>query len=213
VENDARNAPALKEWDVVVRALLAGEQILDVRKGGLHERDRHFGLRSTRCWLYPTFEHQRADLIKPAYRRWVDEGTDSGEVCIAGWVDIVGVARLADPDHVTALGSKLVWTDDYLATRLRWKRRDPLWVLVMRAHRLDQPRTIPVRAEYGGCSSWLDLADLPGDPSVLPAEPAVSDDSFAARLDLVARELPSGLESVEPTSAADAPWRGREAPP
>ena len=43
--------PAYKEWGVVVRALLAGEQVLDVRKGGIREEGRHFGVRSTRLWL------------------------------------------------------------------------------------------------------------------------------------------------------------------
>ena len=45
--------PAFKEWAVVVRALLEGEQILDVRKGGLREEGRHFSVQSSRVWLYP----------------------------------------------------------------------------------------------------------------------------------------------------------------
>src|SRR3989442_1398808 len=40
--------PAFKEWAVIVHALLEGEQILDVRKGGLHEDERRFGLKSRR---------------------------------------------------------------------------------------------------------------------------------------------------------------------
>ena len=55
-----------------MRALLEGEQILDVRKGGLHEDGRHFAMQSTRFWLYPTAEHQRPELLKPAYRHTVD---------------------------------------------------------------------------------------------------------------------------------------------
>ena len=65
-------APAFKEWAVVVHALLEGEQILDVRKGGLHEEGRHFALQSTRFWLYPTAEHQKAELLKEPYRHWID---------------------------------------------------------------------------------------------------------------------------------------------
>ena len=49
-------APACKEWAAVVHALLEGEQILDVRKGGLREDGRHFSVQSTRFWLYPTAE-------------------------------------------------------------------------------------------------------------------------------------------------------------
>src|SRR4029450_11696583 len=65
-------APALKEWAVIVHALLEGEQVLDVRKGGLREDGRHFGLQATRVWLYPTAEHQQPELLKPAYRHMVD---------------------------------------------------------------------------------------------------------------------------------------------
>ena len=48
-----------------MRALLAGEQILDLRKGGIREEGRHFALRSTRVWLYPTVEHQERELVRP----------------------------------------------------------------------------------------------------------------------------------------------------
>src|SRR5262245_2425056 len=65
-------APAYKEWAAVVHALLEGEQIVDVRKGGLREEGRHFGLQSTRFWLYPTAEHQKAELLKAPYRHWID---------------------------------------------------------------------------------------------------------------------------------------------
>ena len=40
----AAPTPALKEWAAIVHALLEGEQIVDVRKGGLHEDGRHFGV-------------------------------------------------------------------------------------------------------------------------------------------------------------------------
>ena len=65
-------APACKEWAAVVHALLEGEQILDVRKGGLREDGRHFSVQANRFWLYPTAEHQKAELLKQPYRHWID---------------------------------------------------------------------------------------------------------------------------------------------
>jgi len=53
---------------VVVDALVRGEQVLDLRKGGLHEEGRAFALRAARFWLFPTYEHQHAELVKPAHR-------------------------------------------------------------------------------------------------------------------------------------------------
>jgi hypothetical protein len=193
-------APAFKEWAVIVHALLAGEQILDVRKGGLREPGRHFGLQATRVWLYPTVEHQRAELLKPAYRRWLD-GPDGAAavpgvgspIRIEGWADIVAVAELVEPDDLAKLDGKFVWTLDYAATRLKWKRRDPLHVLALRAHRLVEPITVEWRDEYGGCTSWVDLHGLPDDPATLPSEPALSDGAFEARLGFAAGDLPAGF--------------------
>ncbi|MGH9049632.1 MAG: DUF1802 family protein, partial [Acidimicrobiia bacterium] len=168
--------PAFKEWAVIVRALLEGEQIIDVRKGGLREDGRHFGLHATRLWLYPTSEHQRPDLLKAAYRHTVElsPGSPVGEaIRIEGWADIVGMATLTEPEQLTPLDSKLIWTRDYAESRLKWKKRDPLWVLALRVHRLGEPVTVPWRDEYGGCTSWVELDGLPDDPAALPAEPVL----------------------------------------
>ena len=191
--------PAFKEWAVIVRALLEGEQILDVRKGGLREDGRHFGVQSPRCWLYPTAEHQRSELLKPAYRHTIElsPGSRVGDpIRIEGWADVVGVARLTEPDDLAKLDSKLIWAHDYAESRLKWKRRDPLWVLAVRAYRLAEPLEVPWSDEYGGCTSWVEVEGLPDDPAALPSDPALSDVAFAARLKGVEGELAGGLEPV-----------------
>jgi hypothetical protein len=196
---------ALKEWAAVVRALLAGEQILDLRKGGLREEERHFDLRARRFWLYPTTEHQEPELLKPAYRRWADADTTSpptlDHVRIEGWAEVAGVAMISEPDVLAGLESKFIWTREYAETRLKWKSRQPLWVVALRAHRLVDPVEVPMRAEYVGCASWVDLDGLPPDPASLPSEPALSDESFDARLKLCADALSQGFE--DPASYAD----------
>jgi hypothetical protein len=194
---------ALKEWAAVVHALLGGEQILDLRKGGLHEEQRRFAVRTNRFWLYPTTEHERAELLKPAYRRWIDDPAPATARRIApatalrieGWAEVVGVATISDADVLEALDSKFVWTRAYAETRLSWKHRQPLWVLALRASRLLDPLSVPLRDEYAGCSSWVEVADLPSDPAALPSEPALSDESFAARMKLCADALPGGFAS------------------
>jgi hypothetical protein len=185
---------ALKEWAVVVHALLAGEQILDLRKGGLREEDRRFDLRSRRFALYPTTEHQRADLVKPAYQRWIVPETAAGDrLRIEGWADAVGVATITEASVLDALDAKFIWTRDYAESRLSWKHRQPLWVIALRAFRLLEPLDLPMRAEYAGCASWVDVDGLPADPASLPSEPALSDESFDARLQLCANAVPGGF--------------------
>jgi hypothetical protein len=194
--------PAFKEWAVIVRALLEGEQILDVRKGGLREDGRHFGVQSSQVWLYPTTEHQRPELLKPAYRHSIElsAGSPVGEpITIPGWAEIVGVATLTDPEQLANLDSKLIWTFDYAESRLQWKKRQPLWVLAMRVHRLLEPLEVPWREEYGGCTSWVDFVDRLPDPEEINSEPALSDTAFAARMKGINGALGTPLE--EPTNA------------
>jgi hypothetical protein len=196
-EASAAGTPACKEWAVVVRALLAGEQIVDLRKGGIREDGRHFSLHATRFWLYPPVEHQQADLLKPAYARWVADdpaGPEAG-VRIAGWADAVGAATVSEPEVLDALDGKVIWARSYVESRFRWKRRDPLHVLALRVHRLATPITVPYRDEYGGCTSWVDVAGLPADPTTLDSTPVLSDGAFAARLKGVAAAIPGGLSS------------------
>ncbi len=57
--------------------------------------------------------------------------------------------------------------------------------------------TVPWAEDYGGCTSWVELAGLPDDPASLPSEPALSDVAFEARLKGSIDALPS---LVPPTS-------------
>lgn len=186
--------PALKEWAVVVHALLEGEQVIDVRKGGIHEDGRHFDLPARRFWLYPTAEHQRPELLKAAYRHTIDlaPAAPVGEpITVRGWADVVDDVTITEPEHLAALDGKLIWTDEYAGSRLKWKRRDPLWVLVLRVYRLREPITVEWRADYGGCTSWVTLDGLPADPASRPSDPALSDVAFEARRKGVLAALPT----------------------
>ena len=189
---------ALKEWAVIVHALLEGEQILDVRKGGLREDGRHFSLQANRLWLYPTAEHQKPELLKEPYRHWIDlaHAAPVGEpITLEGWADVVKVATVTSQEELDAIASKLIWTSDYAASRLGWKHRDPLWVLALRVHRLDEPVTVDWADDYGGCTSWVELAGLP-DPTAVPSQPALSDVAFEARLKGAVEALPSLTAAV-----------------
>src|SRR2546430_6804737 len=69
---------AFKDWAVTVRALAEGEQLVALRKGGIREEHKHFEVEHDRFFLYPTFDHQRNDLVRPSHhpelRRALEEG-------------------------------------------------------------------------------------------------------------------------------------------
>ncbi len=187
---------AFKEWAVTVRALAEGEQLITLRKGGIREAGKHFRLEHERFFLYPTFDHQRHDLVReshqPELRRALEEGVwadgepperalagDGGisqpeRVRIRAWAEVAAHFTITDPRCVDALSPFYVWTPDYAEKRLAWKRRHPLHVLLLRTYRIPRPVTVKVKEQYGGCRSWLELQrDLPFEGT-----PVLSDDEF-----------------------------------
>src|ERR1700759_924156 len=93
---------ALKEWAVTVRALAEGEQLLTLRKVGIREENKHFELEHEQFFLYPTFDHQRNDLVReshhPELRRALEEGVwpDGGPPSRAPTMD----GGIPQPDRV-----------------------------------------------------------------------------------------------------------------
>jgi len=200
---------AFKEWAVTVRALAEGEQLLTLRKGGIREHGKHFAVEHDRFFLYPTFDHQRADLVReshqPELRRALEEGVwpegeppahaltaDGGidqpdRVRIRAWAEVAQAWTITDRRCVDALSPFTVWTADYAEKRLAWKRRHPLHVLLLRTYRIPRPVTVKVRDEYGGCRSWLEITrDLPFEGT-----PVLSDEEF----DRAAEEIAAIAES------------------
>ena len=189
---------AFKEWAVTVRALAEGEQLAHPAQGR-HPRARasHFELEHDRFFLYPTFDHQRSDLVReshqPELRRALEEGvwadgeppaarlrpgrrrSSSPTACgSAPGPRSPATSRSPTARCVDALSPYYVWTPDYAEKRLAWKRRHPLHVLLLRTYRIPRPVTVKVRDEYGGCRSWLELQrDLPFEGT-----PVLSDDEF-----------------------------------
>ena len=116
---------AFKEWAVTVRALAEGEQLLTLRKGGIREPGKHFALEHDRFFLYPTFDHQRNDLVReshqPELRRALEEGVwpdgepparaltmDGGipqpdRVRIRAWAEVAGAWTITDRRALDAL--------------------------------------------------------------------------------------------------------------
>jgi len=176
---------AFKEWAVTVRALAEGEQLVTLRKGGIREPEKHFKLDYDRFFLYPTFDHQRSDLVRQSHRpelmraargRRMGGGRAAAGCAVPRGRDHAArpgshprlgrsrppTSRFADRRAVDALSPFYVWTTDYAEKRLAWKRRHPLHVILLRTYRIPRPVTVKVRDEYGGCRSWLELTrDLP----------------------------------------------------
>ena len=203
---------AFKEWAVTVRALAEGEQLVALRKGGIREGNKHFEVEHDRFFLYPTFDHQRNDLVReshhPELRRALEEGVwpdeeppprallqDGGipqpdRVRIRAWAEITDHFTTDDHRVVEALTPFHVWTSDYAQKRLAWKRRHPLHILLLRVHRIPRPVTVRVKDEHHGCRSWVEIdRDLPFEGT-----PVMADEEF----DRARAEIREVCEQAEP---------------
>ena len=181
---------ALKEWAITVGALAQGQQILLLRKGGIHEEGKDFRVIHPEFLLYPTYEHQREDLLKPdhqsALEKLLQETPRSESITFSHWAKAEEIIEVEAQEKVVDLSPYHIWTDEYAQSRLRWKPMLPLSIMLLRVYRMEQPVTVRYIKEYGGCTSWveimprIDLGQL---------EPVLDDAEFQRQVDAIKGSL------------------------
>ena len=181
---------ALKEWAVTVQALAQGEQILLLRKGGIHESSKDFRVLHPEFLLYPTYEHQKVELLQPAYQpaleALLEQPRDPDKITFTHFARMEEALELLEQDKVDDLEPHYIWTTAYAQSRLRWKPTLPLSVMLLRVYQLEAPVTVPWLPEYGGCTSWVeDLVEVP----LGNMEPVMSDEEFRRRVDEIKGSL------------------------
>ena len=154
---------ALKEWSIVCDLILEGRLSVLLRKGGIHETGGPgvFELEHARFALFPSWAHQNPASIKPAYRDGVERLDEPESITLRGLAEVVGIHCVTGRGQLDALDDLHCWTDAYLDMRFNYKPDRLLYLIVLRAYRLEQPQTIANGPEYAGCRSWVPLG--PGD--------------------------------------------------
>lgn len=173
---------ALKEWAVAVKALAAGKQILILRKGGIHRADKEFRVVHPEFLLYPTYEHQNAELVKAAnhadLQQTLDEDDVPGLVTLGCWCVVTDKFQVSEQTALDRLAQHHIWTTDYANKRLRWRPKQPLTVALLRVYTMQQPQALPVLPDYGGCKSWVELGQ---DVPLGNMTPALDDAAYEAQ--------------------------------
>jgi hypothetical protein len=165
---------AFKEWAIAVNALEQGKMIMLLRKGGIHERDGRFQIAHKQILLYPTYEHQQTFMLKPEYSNLVSpvtSGWHPESVSINSWAEITDILPVREESVVSNLLPFHIWNESFTRDRLKWKPHQPLYILLLRTYKLPQSQEILYRPEYGGCKSWIDLAqsiNIQGAEPVFP---------------------------------------------
>ncbi len=167
---------ALKEWAVAVKALERGETAIVVRKGGI--REKAFAVPKTRFLFFGGYEHQKEEQLKPLYHdllRSIPKRKDDGPVLFTSFAEVEAAHEISETDELEALDPYHVWTHDYAESRLKWRPKKPLTVLVLRVHLLNEPVEIPYSSSYGGCKSWIELEE---NVSTAGSRPALDDEAY-----------------------------------
>ena len=175
---------ALKEWSAVVHALLDGRQRVLLRKGGIGEK--RFEVAAREFLLFPTVAHSHEERVRPEHRDLLDAAaadSDDEHLLLRAAAKVVAALPVNRPDKLGAIEDLHIWTAESVrADRLDFRPKHKLTVLVVSAIPLIEPVRLTRTREYAGCTSWVQLKNLPVRPAL--AAP-VHDD--AALTDVAAR--------------------------
>jgi hypothetical protein len=164
---------ALKEWQVVCRALESGRQILLLRKGGIFEAKRGFEIKHREFLLFPTYLHQQRGMLKDeALGEMQVRSAEPERVEIRAAGMVTDIVPVESRGQIDTLEDQHIWTAPLIDMRFNYKPKNPLYLLLVRAYRLTEPVTIDNAPAYAGCISWVPL----DRPIGLEASTAVLDD-------------------------------------
>ncbi len=171
---------SLKEWATVVKALESGEQSVLLRKGGILETASGFKVESKKFFLFPTFEHQELEYIKPKFQDYLKNIKKNqprkGFNKISSYAEVMISLEISSEDKIKALSPFHIWSDSYINERQRWVPEKPMSVVFLKVYKIPEIE-IPLKSEYQGCKSWIDInADMEDGESVL------SDSEISSRL-------------------------------
>ncbi|MBD1910292.1 DUF1802 family protein [Leptolyngbya sp. FACHB-16] len=178
--------PTLKEWAVVVAALEYGHTILLLRKGGIRETGGTFAIQEPQFWLFPTYEHQKAQWLKPEYGHLLQTAPAAPPTgtpvppphVVASWAEVTHTAQITTEDVAEALYPFHVWSPELVSKRLTWKPQQPLYGVLLRVYRLEQGLELEDQPAYGGCKSWLKLPLPPMEAGAAGCMPVLSNDVY-----------------------------------
>lgn len=180
----------LKEWQVAIAALLQGDTILLLRKGGIREAKGQFSLAAREVLLLPTLEHQKLDLLKNEFRSLANSGLPDqpDQVRFEGWAAITHTFLLKAETEMAPLLPYLVWNEQFVAERLAWQPDRPLYALLLRAYRFQTPLMLPRHKGYSGCRSWVDINQ---EIEVDDQTPALAETAYQEQVKAIVTNLPA----------------------
>ncbi|MEO1670562.1 MAG: DUF1802 family protein [Cyanobacteria bacterium J06631_2] len=148
-------------------------------------RERGFQVKYSPVWLYPTYEHQKPNLLKPEYVTQVtpvESGWHPATVTIKSCAEITETIFVSSKEQISALQGYHIWNEEMISDRLKWQPKIPLAVLLLRVYCLPSPQTIAYNSAYGGCKSWIELKEPISSDNL---RPVLEDDEFSQQVNKI----------------------------
>ncbi|MBI4115249.1 MAG: DUF1802 family protein [Candidatus Omnitrophica bacterium] len=176
------NRIAFKEWASVVEVLGKGEQILILRKGGIHEKGKKFDVAHEEFFLFPTSEHQNPKDLKPEgagiLERVLANRPEPNVLPIQYYSVVEDSFWISDEKTLHSLNPFHIWSWECIKARYEWGEEKGLFGIVIRAYAYPEPLKLENLKRYGGCRSWVEFDSLLQTSSLVPV---LSDSRFMGR--------------------------------
>jgi len=171
---------SLKEWATVVKSLEDGVQTVILRKGGILEVASGFKVEARKFLLFPTFEHQNEQNLKPEGIRYLEavkkEAPPEGFNRITSYAEVLDEKDVSSEEKIKRLSKFHIWSDSYIDERKKWKPEKPMKAIFLRVYNIP-PIEIPLKSEYHGCKSWIEI-----NAKIEEGKPALSEDKVNSLL-------------------------------
>lgn len=182
-------AIALKEWSIVCDLLLDGQLALLLRKGGIAESGGPgvFELQHRRFVLFPSWAHQKPQMIKSPYRPRVQVLDEPDQITFRGLGDAAKIWRVTSRQAFDGLDDLHCWTPQQIDLRFSYKPQRALYLLAVRVYRLAEAKTVENDRQYAGCRSWVPLkdSDQVNETGAIPVLDDAVFEAIVARVDQV----------------------------
>src|SRR5205807_2127641 len=144
-----------------------------VRKGGIREEEGGFRISDSEFFLMPTYEHQNPKLVQPELIPQIEASRraafDPRNVTIDAYAVVDRILTIDSEERVNRLTDEFIWNAEYVQMRFDFNPYDPLYLVILRVYRLPHAITLPMRAAYGGCKSWVTLEQAISTAGSVPA--------------------------------------------
>lgn len=179
------NLSALKEWDAQCQLLTAGRVSLLLRKGGIMETHDGFEVEHRRFLLYPTFLHQNAAELQPAYLPLLRPDPAPGQIMLSALAEVVAVQKVESLEAALRLEPLQALNAGAIERRFHYRNRPWIHALLLRVRPLSAPLILTETPGLLGCVSWVPL----GNVQVETGEAVVAEDELQARREELERLL------------------------